>query len=153
MGGVEEVGRVERPVVVFDGVCNLCNASIDFLLRHDRRGVFRFASNQSGAGRKLLSERGVDPENVQSVYLVEADGRVSSKSTAVLRIARELGWPWRLATVFRVVPRPVRDVVYDLVARSRYRLFGRRQTCRLPKPEERARFLEDEAEVLSPRES
>ena len=139
-----------KRIVVFDGVCNLCNATVDFILRHDRRGLFVFASNGSEAGRTLLERHGVDPDRVESVYLVE-EGRISSKSTAVLRIAWELGFPWSLATVFRVVPRPLRDVAYDLVARSRYRVFGRRETCRLPQPEERERFLDHHEDHESPR--
>ncbi len=127
--------------MIFDGVCNLCNASVNFILRHDRRGVFRFASNTSEAGQDLLRQNGVDPEQVQSVYLVE-DGRISSKSTAVLKIARDLGFPWSLAAVFRLVPRPIRDLFYDLVAKNRYRVFGKRETCRLPTPDERERFLD-----------
>src|SRR5262245_25930474 len=93
----------DRPVVVFDGVCNLCNATVDFILRRDRRGLFRFASNQSAAGGALLSRAGIDPADVRSVYLVEG-GRVSKRSTAALRIARGLGFPWSLAAAFLIVP-------------------------------------------------
>jgi predicted DCC family thiol-disulfide oxidoreductase YuxK len=131
-----------RPVIIFDGVCNLCNASVDFVIRRDRRGQFLFASNQSEAGRALLSRFGVAPGDVQSVYLVEGD-RIASRSTAALRTARRLGLPWSLAAAFLAIPRPLRDVVYDFIARNRYRWFGKKETCRLPTPEERARFLDD----------
>lgn len=128
------------PVIVFDGVCNLCHASVQFVLRHDRRERFRFAASQTDAGRQLLGRHGIDPDQVSTVYLIEG-GRVSSKSTAALRIARGLGFPWSLASIFNVVPRVLRDWVYDLIARNRYRLFGRAEGCRLPTERERGRFV------------
>lgn len=131
-----------RPVIIFDGVCNLCNASVDFVLRHDRRGELLFASNQSAAGRALLERFDVPPDDVSSVYLVEGD-RIAARSTAALRVARRLGLPWSLAVPLLLLPRPLRDAAYDFVARNRYRWFGKKETCRLPTPEERARFLDD----------
>jgi predicted DCC family thiol-disulfide oxidoreductase YuxK len=134
---------MDRPVIVFDGVCNLCNASVDFVLKRDRREQFLFASNQSEAGRELLQGRGVaPPDDAPSVYLVEEDGRVSTRSTAALRIARRLRFPWWMAYAFIVAPRPLRDAVYDFIARNRYRWFGKSDTCRLPTAQERARFLD-----------
>ena len=127
-------------VVVFDGVCNFCNASVNFIMARDPAGRFVFASNQSEAGAELLRRFGVDPEGVQSVYLVEND-RIWSKSSAGLRIARRLRFPWNLLAVFRIVPRPIRDWGYDLIARNRYRWFGKTESCRLPSEAERARFL------------
>jgi predicted DCC family thiol-disulfide oxidoreductase YuxK len=134
------------PVVVFDGVCGLCNATVDFLMRRDRRKRLRFASNQSAAGRALLARFGVDPEDVRTVYLIEGD-RLSRKSSAALRIARTLGLPWKLAYALVIVPRFLRDAVYDWVARNRYKWFGKKETCRLPTPEERARFLVEAADA------
>ncbi len=134
----------DDPIVVFDGVCNLCNAAVDFLLRHDRSGALRFASAQGPTGSKLLGiEAGddgflPDPDTI----VVAVDGRLLERSDAVLALVGHLGWPWRVASVGRVVPRPVRDAAYDLIARNRYRWFGRKETCRLPSPEERARFLD-----------
>lgn len=129
-----------HPVLIFDGVCGLCNASVDFVIRHDRRGVFRFAPSQSDSGRRLLERFGVDPDDVQSVYLVER-GRIKARSTAALLVAWRLGFPWSLASVFLLVPRPLRDLVYNGIARNRYRWFGKKETCRLPTAEERSRFL------------
>jgi predicted DCC family thiol-disulfide oxidoreductase YuxK len=129
-----------HPVLVFDGVCGLCNASVDFVIRHDRRGVFRFTPSQSEVGRSLLERFGVNPDDVQTVYLVEG-GRIKARSTAALLVARRLGFPWSLASVFLLVPRPLRDLVYRWIARNRYRWFGKKETCRLPNAEERARFL------------
>lgn len=130
----------EHPVVLFDGVCNLCNTTVRFLLRRDRRRVFRFAPLQSTAGRELLERHGLDPEAFDSVVLLEG-GRPFLKSDAALRMVAHLPglWPWLGG--LRVVPRPLRDRLYDLVARHRYRWFGRQEVCALPDPEERDRFL------------
>ncbi|HEV2733553.1 MAG TPA: thiol-disulfide oxidoreductase DCC family protein [Longimicrobiaceae bacterium] len=127
-------------VVLFDGVCNLCNGSVQFIVRHDPAGRFRFASLQSEAGRALLRRHGLDPEDLFSVILVE-DGRAHSRSDAALRIAGGLSGGWRAAGGLRVVPRPLRDLVYGWVARNRYRWFGRRDACMIPTPELRGRFL------------
>jgi len=134
-----------KPVILFDGVCNLCNHAVDFVLRHEAAPEFRFAASQSPAGRRLMDQAGISADDVaRSVYLIE-DGRVSSKSTAVLRIARRMRFPWSLAGGFLVAPRPLRDWCYGLISRNRYRWFGKREVCRLPTQEERSRFLEDES--------
>jgi predicted DCC family thiol-disulfide oxidoreductase YuxK len=130
-----------RPVILFDGVCNLCNRSVQFVLGHDRRARFLLAANQSEAGRRRLAAHGFDGEIPQTIYLVEG-GRLYRESTAVLRIARGLGFPWSLAWAAILVPRFLRDAVYHFVARNRYRWFGRREQCRLPQPGEKERFLE-----------
>jgi predicted DCC family thiol-disulfide oxidoreductase YuxK len=127
----------DRPVVVFDGVCNLCNRAVDFVVRHDRDGVFLLAANQSDAAARLLGDQASD---LDTIVLVDGDA-VHTRSDAVLRIAGRLPWPWRAAVAGVVVPRPLRDALYRLVARRRYRWFGRRDTCRLPSPEEAERFL------------
>ena len=128
-------------VVLFDGVCNLCNGSVQFILKRDPHGRFRFASLQSDAGRRLLRAHGLPADALESVVLVE-DGRAWTHSDAALRIARGLSGGWRAAGALRVVPRPLRDAVYGLVARNRYRWFGRRESCMVPTPEWRARFLD-----------
>jgi predicted DCC family thiol-disulfide oxidoreductase YuxK len=127
-------------VVLFDGVCNLCNGTVQFIIAHDPSAHFRFAALQSEASRRLLGEtqmRGTLPD---SVVLVE-DGCVYSRSTAALRIARRLSLPWPLLFALIVVPRPLRDMVYDLIARHRYAWFGKRDSCMMPTPELGARFL------------
>ncbi len=130
----------ENPIILFDGVCNLCSGSVQFILRRDREGRFRFASLQSDAGRRLQAEHGLDPEALDSIVLI-ADGRTYKESDAALGIARRLGGPWKLLTVFRLVPRPLRDWAYRLIARNRYRWFGKTESCWLPTPELRGRFL------------
>lgn len=127
-------------VVLFDGVCNLCNASVAFILRRDRRAYFRFASLQSEAAKGLLQGHSLET-GLDSIVLVE-DGQCFTKSTAALRIARRLGGLWPLLYAFIVLPRWIRNPIYDWVARNRYRWFGRRESCMLPSPEWKNRFLE-----------
>ena len=131
-----------QTTVLFDGHCNLCNGAVDFIVRHDPGGRFRFASLQSDKARDLLAEHGrrTPTGGPETIVLIE-DGRVYERSDAVVRIARGLSGPARAAAALRILPRPARDLLYKGVARSRYRLFGRRETCRVPTPAERARFL------------
>ena len=129
-----------KPVVLFDGVCNLCNGWVKFVVRRDPAGRFRFASLQSPFAAEALGGRGFPHDFLGSIVLLE-NGVVHTKSDAVLRVARGLSAPWPLATVFWVVPRAVRDVVYDWIARNRYRWFGKRDACMLPGPDDAARFL------------
>ncbi len=127
-------------VVLFDGVCNLCNGAVQFLLAHDPTGELRFAALQSDAGRAILAWAGLTADPYATMVFLER-GKVYTRSTAVLRIARHLRRPWRWLAAALVVPAPLRDWVYDRLARNRYRLFGRRQECLLPRPELRRRFL------------
>lgn len=129
-----------RPILLFDGVCNLCNHSVQFIIRRDSRGVFRFASLQSEAARELLSGFQEKPTGLSTVVLLE-NGRLRLKSDAALGVLRRLPGLWPLLYVFILVPRPIRDAVYDWVARNRYRWFGKKDQCMLPRPEWRERFL------------
>lgn len=132
-------------IVVFDGVCVLCNGWVDFLLRHDRRGRYRFAAMQGEAGRRLLVAHGLDPDDPASFLLIEhdrgPDPRVSTGAVAVRRVLAGLGGAWRLAAVSALLPGPVREPLYRWIARNRYRWFGRRDACRLPDPAQAHRFL------------
>lgn len=127
------------PIVLFDGVCNLCNGSVRFIIRRDLRRRLRFAPLQSETARRLLA--GAPADLPDSLVLVER-GRVWTRSSAVLRIAKGLRWPWPLAYALVAIPRPLRDWLYTRVARNRYRWFGRRDDCMVPTPELRARFLD-----------
>jgi predicted DCC family thiol-disulfide oxidoreductase YuxK len=129
-------------VVLFDGVCNLCNGAVNFLIDRDRRGELRFAALQSRAAADLLRSAGHAPPAPEpdSILFVEG-GRVYERSTAVLRIARHLRGAWRLLALFAVVPRPLRDVVYRWIAAHRYAWFGKASVCRVATPELQARFL------------
>jgi predicted DCC family thiol-disulfide oxidoreductase YuxK len=131
---------VDGPLVLYDGTCGLCDRSVQLILRHDRRGRFRFAALQSDVGRALLERHGLPVDALDTVVLVE-DGRAWTKSSAALRVARRMDKPWPALRALGLVPRPVRDFFYDRVAKSRYRIFGRVDACMLPPPEVRARFL------------
>ncbi|MBI5516701.1 MAG: thiol-disulfide oxidoreductase DCC family protein [Deltaproteobacteria bacterium] len=129
------------PVVLFDGDCNLCDATVQFVIARDPGARFRFASLQSAAGRDLLAAHGRRLQGApESVVLIEG-GAVHERSGAALRILSGLGLPWSLAGVLWLVPRPVRDALYRWVARNRYRWFGRRTQCLAPSSALRARFL------------
>lgn len=129
-------------LVIFDGVCNLCAHSVSFILAHETEPQFRFATVQSGVGTRLLRELGLDPDDVET-FVVIADGRAYLRSDAAIRIAPHLRGAWRWLKAVKVVPRPIRDWVYDLVARNRYRWFGRADECMVPTAEIRARFIDD----------
>nr|WP_115006654.1 thiol-disulfide oxidoreductase DCC family protein [Xanthomonas campestris] len=127
--------------IVFDGMCLLCNGWVRFLLRHDHRRRYRYAAMQGTAGRALLVQHGLDPEDPLSFLLVDAAGAWTD-TDAIVRVLSGLGGPWRVAAVLRLVPRSLRDIGYRVVARNRYRWFGRSTHCMLPTPEQRARFLD-----------
>lgn len=128
-------------LLFFDGVCNLCNGLVRFIIRHDRHKRFRFAPLQTEAGNKFLSAHGLVSSSLDTlVYLRK--GKVLVRSAAALNVARDLGGPWTLAYGFILVPRFIRDAVYDLVARKRYRWYGKRDTCMVPAHELRERFVE-----------
>ncbi len=131
--------RNEGPVIVFDGICVLCNGWVRFLLKHDRAGRYRFAAMQSDAGRALLAGHGLDPDDPASFLMVDG-AQAWTGSDAIRRVLMGLGGVWRLAGVIALVPRVVRDPLYRWIARNRYRLFGT-TACRVPTDEERARFL------------
>jgi predicted DCC family thiol-disulfide oxidoreductase YuxK len=128
-------------VVVFDGACNLCAHSVTFILAHERDSAIRFAAAQSAAGRELLREFGLDPDNVATFVFVKG-GTAYVRSDAALEVAQHLRSPWRMLRVLRFVPRRLRDSVYDIIARNRYRWFGKRESCIVPTPELRSRFID-----------
>ena len=135
------------PILFYDGVCGLCNRLVQFLLKHDRDGRLRFASLQSDFAGKVLRRHGIDPKDLDTLHVVEnyeqPTERVLQRSDAVLRASRELGGLWSaLAGLGKVVPRPLRDFCYRLVAQNRYRVFGKYDTCMLPDPKQRSRFLD-----------
>ncbi|WLR57438.1 thiol-disulfide oxidoreductase DCC family protein [Mesobacillus subterraneus] len=128
-----------HPVILFDGVCNFCDASVQFILNRDPNETFHFASLQSEAGKELLKKYNVR-NDVDSMILIEND-KVYYKSSAALRITRHLRGAWKLLYVFMVVPAPIRNIAYDLIARNRYKWFGKKDSCMLPPPNVRKRFL------------
>jgi predicted DCC family thiol-disulfide oxidoreductase YuxK len=129
-------------VVIFDGVCNLCAHTVNFILSHESEPALKFVPFQSPAGARMMREHGFDPEDVKTFVLVSG-GRAYVKSDAAIRIARYFRGAWKMLAGIRIVPRPVRDWGYDIVARNRYRWFGRTDSCMVPTPELRARFIEE----------
>ena len=133
-------------MVLYDGVCGLCNRLVQFLLAVDHRAIFDFASLQSATGRAIIERAGGHPDELHS-FCVSANyrtarARVITKGAAALFVAGELGWPWKLAGLLRALPSGWLDRAYDLVARNRYRIFGRLEQCLAPRPEFRDRFIE-----------
>jgi len=121
-----------RAIVLFDGVCNLCSASVRFIVKRDRSAYFGFAALQSREGRELLAKYRLPPDEITTIVLID-QGQIFTRSEAARNIARHLRFPWPvLATLFRAVPRRIRDAVYDFVARKRYEWFGRKESCDLP---------------------
>jgi predicted DCC family thiol-disulfide oxidoreductase YuxK len=137
---VAQTPTADAPLVLYDGTCGLCDASVQWLLDHDREGVLRFAPLQGETAAALRARHPEIPEELETIVLVEGE-TVSLRSTAVFRVLARLPSPWRRLAWLRFVPRPVRDLGYRLVAAVRYRVWGRTETCRIPRPEERARFL------------
>ncbi len=127
-------------IIYFDGVCNLCNASVDFVIKRDKNKKFRFASLQSEAGQKILVENNFNQSDYDS-FILEHKGNVYIKSTAALHVAINLGLPLNLMGIFLIIPSFIRNWVYELIAKNRYQWFGKKETCRLPSAEERALFL------------
>lgn len=141
-GAISPVARgvsdAAHPIVMFDGHCNLCNGAVQWIIRRDKRARFRFASLQSGFAKAALYDERNLPDSVVLVH----KGNVRTRSAAALAIARGLGLPWSLATVFWIVPSPVRDLIYMWIAKNRYRWFGKRDACMVPTKELRSRFFE-----------
>lgn len=128
------------PILLFDGVCNLCNHSVQWVLLRDRNAVFTFASQQSDIGQALLLQHGIGNQQLETVVLIHR-GRAYTRSDAALQVLQLLGPPWSVAAVLRWIPRLLRNAVYNWIARNRYRWFGRRESCMLPQPEWKSRFL------------
>jgi predicted DCC family thiol-disulfide oxidoreductase YuxK len=130
----------DRPIIIFDGHCAMCSNWARFVLRHDAKGMYRLLPAQSPLGRALYIHYGLHPEDYETNILV-ADGAAWFKSEGSIRMAEGLGWPWSLAAAFRILPRPWRDALYNLVARNRLRLFGKREACYMQEPGYEDRFL------------
>lgn len=128
-------------LILFDGVCNFCNASVNFIIRRDPKGVFRFAPLQSEAGKKTLQKFHLSTTDLDTMVLIEGD-RFFTRSSAGLRIARRLTGLWPLLFIFIIIPKFLRDAVYNLVARNRYKWWGKRDACMVPTPEVKKRFLD-----------
>ena len=128
------------PIILFDGVCNLCNKSVQTVLRKDKAGIFKFASLQSDAGQKLLKQYNLPTENFGSFVLIQ-NNEVYLKSTAALMVAKQLSGPIKLLYGFMIVPTFIRNFFYNIIAKNRYKWFGKMDECMIPTPEIKSRFL------------
>ncbi|RDW17726.1 thiol-disulfide oxidoreductase DCC family protein [Oceanobacillus chungangensis] len=128
-------------IILFDGVCNFCSSSVKFIIKRDKLAKFKFGSLQSKIGQELKNNTNL-PENTDSIILIE-DGKSYDKSTAALRISKELDGLWKLFYMLIIIPKPLRDIAYNYLAKNRYKWFGKKNECMLPSPEIRSRFLQD----------
>ena len=137
---------MSNPIVLYDGVCGLCNRLTQFLLKHDRHDRLRYASLQSEFAAVILTRHGKDPSDLDTVYVVqayqEANEKLLARSDAILSLAQGLGGIWSLGGLLKVLPRFFRDWIYNLVARNRYRVFGKYESCMMPEAKHRGKFLD-----------
>ena len=129
-------------IVLFDGVCNFCNDSVQRIIKNDRKDNFRFASLQSDIGQELTAERGIDTSQVDSIILIDPGNAYYIKSTAALKIAEKMDGFYPILQIFLILPEGLRDFVYDHIAQNRYQWFGKREECKIPTPEEQNKFVE-----------
>ena len=139
---MEDALPKNKKIILFDGVCNLCNNAINLIIEHDKKDVFRFASLQSDLGQKLVLERGIDPDILDTIILIEPGIVYYEKSTAALKIAKDLSGGYSFLQYFLFLPKFIRDGVYNLVASNRYKWFGKKDSCMIPTPELKGKFLD-----------
>ncbi|NHM06824.1 DUF393 domain-containing protein [Flavobacterium sp. CYK-4] len=131
-----------KSIILFDGVCNLCESSVQFVIKHDKEDRFRYVALQSDLGKKILDHIGINPKNIDSIVLYEPGVAYYYKSNAALQIAKRLGGFFHLGTVFRIIPTGLRNLLYDYVAANRYKWYGKKDNCLIPTAELKAKFLE-----------
>lgn len=131
----------KKKIILFDGVCNLCDTSVQFIIKHDTADIFRFAALQSDIGKRLTSERGIDTEQVDSIILIESGVAYYTKSDAALEIGTELKGYRTLSKILKLIPSGLRNIVYDFIAKNRYGWYGKKDACMIPTPELKAKFL------------
>lgn len=132
----------DKKIILFDGVCNLCDASIQYIIKHDNADVFRFVALQSELGQKVLKHIGINPIHIDSIVLYEPGIAYYYKSTAALQIAKGLKGIFTVATVFQILPTGFRDLIYEYVAKNRYQWYGKKKSCLVPTPALKSKFLE-----------
>jgi len=129
-----------NPIILFDGVCNFCNGIVNFIIRQDKKNLFRFAALQSESGKKLLEQYGIDWKNNDSFVVIQ-NGKAYEKSTAALKVSNQLPWYWKWSQLFWILPKFIRDALYNIIAKNRYKWFGKKEECMIPTPELKERFL------------
>ena len=141
MGSSDSLEDPGTILILFDGVCNLCNGTVQFIIKRDPEGKFKFASLQSDFGRSQLQRFNLNQDILHSIVVVDGD-QVLERSDAALRIAKHLGNPWKALTLFKILPKFFRDACYNLIATNRYRIFGKQDSCMIPTPERKERFVD-----------
>ncbi len=131
-----------KKIILFDGVCNLCNNSVQFVIKRDKKDIFRYAALQSEIGQELVNQRHIDTSKVDSIILIEPGVAYYTKSDAALEIAQDLGGLWKWSAIFTWIPTSIRNSIYDFVAKNRYKWFGKQDACMIPTPELKAKFLD-----------
>jgi predicted DCC family thiol-disulfide oxidoreductase YuxK len=132
---------IHKQLILFDGVCNLCNTSIQFVIQNDKKNQFVFAALESSIGQKIINQYNIDTSKLDSILLYSRENGLSIKSTAALTIAKQLNFPVNLLGLFLVIPSFIRDTVYDFIAKNRYKWFGKKEVCMIPTPELKSKFL------------
>lgn len=131
-----------KKIILFDGVCNLCNASVQYIIKHDKNDVFRFVSLQSELGKKIINHIGIAEMHIDSIILYEPGIAYYYKSSAALQIAKNLSGIATYATIFKIIPTGIRNILYDYIAKNRYKWYGKQESCMIPTPELKSKFLE-----------
>ncbi|PVX47710.1 putative DCC family thiol-disulfide oxidoreductase YuxK [Flavobacterium sp. 103] len=131
-----------KKIILFDGVCNLCNSAVQFVIKHDKKDIFRFVALQSELGQEILAYIGVNAKNIDSIVLYEPGVAYYYKSSAAIQIAQNLGGFWHFGTVFKIIPIGIRNYLYDYIAKNRYKWYGKKESCMIPTPELKIKFLE-----------
>ena len=131
-----------KKLILFDGVCNLCDASVQFIIKHDKKDIFRFAALQSEIGQKVIEHFKIDTHKTDSILLYSEENGISYKSTAALKVASKLGFPINLLAIFLIMPAFIRNWVYDYIAKNRYQWYGKKEACMIPNPELKSKFLD-----------
>ena len=130
-----------KQLVLFDGVCNLCDASVQYIIKHDKDNAFLFTALQSEVGQQIIKEFNIDTNKIDSIILYSNEYGISYKSTAALKIASKLGFPRNLLSVFLIIPAIIRNWIYDYIAKNRYKWYGKKEECMIPTPDLKSKFL------------
>lgn len=130
-----------KKLILFDGVCNLCNSSIQYVIKHDKNDTFRFTALQSDIGQQIIDTYNIDTSKTDSILLYSNENGLSAKSSAALKIATQLGFPRNMMTIFFIIPPFIRNWVYDYIAKNRYKWYGKTKECMIPTPELKSKFL------------
>lgn len=130
-----------KRLILFDGVCNLCNTSVNYIIKYDKKDMFRFVALQSEIGQKIVKEFNIDPKKTDSIILFSEEQKLSYKSTAALKIANHLNFPFNILVVFLIIPPFIRNWVYDYIAKNRYKWYGKRKECMVPTAELKNKFI------------